>query len=107
MQLRGEERIGDTRCLELDMEPRVKSPHLLRGKIWVDAESKVVVRIEGQPPVGESFFAGRPQVVRDYAVVDGISFAQRRHAISSGLVQGKTEVTIIYNNYPVDRETGR
>jgi hypothetical protein len=107
MHLIGEEKIGDTRCLELDLMPRVKSPHLLRGKVWVDSGNKVVVRIEGQPPVGQSFFAGRPQVVRDYAVVDGIAFAQRSHAISSGLIQGKTEVTIIYDNYVVDRDTVR
>jgi hypothetical protein len=107
MHLIGEEKIAGKRCLELDLMPRVKSPHLLRGKLWVDSGNKFVVRIEGQPPVGQSFFAGRPQVIRDYAVVDGFAFAQRSHAISSGLIQGKTEVTIIYDNYVVDRDTVR
>jgi len=107
MHLSGEEKIGNTRCLELDLTPRVRRPHLLRGKVWVDSGNKLVVRIEGQPPVGQSFFAGRPQVVRDYAAVDGFAFAQRSHAISSGFVQGKTEVTIIYDNYVVDRDTVR
>jgi hypothetical protein len=105
MHLVGEEKLGDTKCLELDLMPRVKSPHLLRGKVWVDSGNKLLVRIEGQPPVGQSFFAGRPQVVRDYSPVDGFAFAQRSHAVSSGFIQGKTEVTIIYDNYVIDRDT--
>ena len=103
MHLIGEKEIGGTRCLELDLMPRVKSPHLLRGKVWVDSGNKLVVRIEGQPPVGQSFFAGRPEVVRDYAAVDGFAFAQRSHAISSGFIQGRTEVTIIYDHYVIEQ----
>jgi hypothetical protein len=104
MHLVGREKIGDTPCLALELMPKRKSPHLLRGKLWVDSRSKAVIRIEGQPLVGESFFAGRPEVVRDYALVDGITLAQRSHAISSGLIQGKTAITIIYDNYVVDRD---
>ena len=107
MHLLGEQRIGNTSCLALELMPRVKSPHLLRGKLWVDSQSKAVVRIEGQPPVGESFIAGRPEIVRDYVTVEGIALAQRSYATSSGLIQGKTAITIIYDNYIVDRDLMR
>jgi hypothetical protein len=107
MHLIGEQKIGETNCLALDLIPKVKSPHLLRGKIWVDSRTKAVIRIEGRPPVGESFFAGRPELIRDYALVDGIALAQRSHATSSGFIQGKTEITIIYDNYVVQRDPVR
>jgi hypothetical protein len=49
MHLRGEASIDDKPVLAIDLTPRLKSPHLLKGKIWVDAKTKTVVRIEGQP----------------------------------------------------------
>jgi hypothetical protein len=107
MRLIGEEKIGDTPCLALELMPKRKSPHLLRGKLWVDSRSKAVLRIDGQPPVGVSFFEGRPEVVRDYALSNGIALAQRSRATSSGLIQGKTEITIVYDNYVVERDSAR
>ena len=104
MHLIGEEKIGDTPCLALELMPKRKSPHLLAGKLWVDSRSKAVVRIDGQPLVGVSFFEGRPEVVRDYVLIDGFALAQRSHATSAGLIQGKTEITIVYDNYVVDRD---
>ena len=107
MHLIGEEKIGDTPCLALELMPKRKSPHLLAGKLWVDSRSKAVVRIDGQPPVGVSFFEGRPEVVRDYVLIDGFALAQRSHATSAGLIQGKTEISIVYDNYVVDRDPTR
>jgi hypothetical protein len=107
MHVTGEAKIGDTPCLVLDLKPRFRSPHLLRGKLWVNSRNKAVVRIEGQPPAAQSFFAGRPEVIRDYALVGDNALAQRSHATSSGLLQGKTEITIIYDNYVVDRDPAR
>jgi hypothetical protein len=79
----------------------------LAGKLWVDSRSKTVGRIDGQPPVGVLFFEGRPAVVRDYVSIDGFALAQGSHATSAGLIQGKTEITIVYGNYVVDQDRTR
>ena len=98
-RLLGAEKMNGYTCWALELTPRRKSPHLLRGRVWIDQTSKALVRIEGQPPVGESLWAGRPEVVRDYAVLQGFSLVQHSHATSHGFIQGKTEVDIRYEHY--------
>ncbi len=48
-RLVGEENAGDRRCYVLELLPRRMDKNLLRGKIWVDADSYLVRRIQGQP----------------------------------------------------------
>jgi hypothetical protein len=99
IRLVGEEVVRGRPCEVLELIPRRKSPHLLRGRAWVDAKDYSLVRIEGRPSASLSFLAGRPMIVRDYENIYGFAFAKRSHALSDSLLLGTTELTIEYSGY--------
>jgi hypothetical protein len=105
MKLTGEETLSGRPCEVLELTPRKKSAHLLKGRAWVDSKDYSLVKIEGRPTASASFFVGRPLVTREYESVDGFSLARRSHAVSDGLFLGKTELTIEYNDYHVTTES--
>jgi hypothetical protein len=98
----GQETLGGRNCDLVELNPRAKSPHLLKGKAWLDAGTHVLVRIEGRPTASPSFLAGKPEVIRDYTEIEGFSLAEKSHAISDSFLLGKTDLTIEYTNYRVN-----
>jgi negative regulator of sigma E activity len=52
----GQEQINGKRCYVLQLIPLRKDPHLLRGKIWVDASTYLLHRMEGAPPSSPSWW---------------------------------------------------
>ena len=102
IRLIGKENLNGRPCDVVELNPRTKSPHLLKGKAWVSAEGQLLLRIEGKPTASVSFLAGRPAIVRDYEEVDGFSLAEKSHAVSESFLLGKTDLTIEYTGYRVD-----
>lgn len=94
MRLIAEEAIRGRNCKVLELVPRLKSPHLLNGRAWVDANDYSLVRIEGKPTASPSFLAGRPMITRDDEQIEGFSLATRSHALSDSFLLGETELTI-------------
>jgi hypothetical protein len=43
--------VEDKPVLEIDVTRRLEESLSIKGKIWVDAKTKTVVRFKGQPPV--------------------------------------------------------
>jgi hypothetical protein len=101
MRIIGEESLAGRQCEVLELIPRTKSAHLLKGRAWVDAKDHSLMRIEGKPGVSPAFWAGRPMIVREYERIDGFSLARKSHALSDSLLLGKTELTIEYSDYKV------
>ncbi len=97
----GRESIQGKECDTVELTPRKKSTHLLKGKAWVDAENHLAIRVEGKPTASISFLAGRPEVVRDYEEIDGFSLARKSSALSESFILGKTELTVEYTGYHV------
>jgi hypothetical protein len=102
MKLVGQEDLDGRMCDVVELTPRTKSAHRLRGKAWFDSGSHVLVRIEGKPTSSPSFLAGYPDVVRDYTQVDGFSLARKSHAVSQTFLLGKTDLMIEYTDYRVN-----
>ncbi|MES1260983.1 MAG: hypothetical protein ABUS49_04535 [Acidobacteriota bacterium] len=102
MKWLGEQTLEGRKCEIVGLEPRRKSPHLLRGKAWVDATSHNLIRIEGKPTASLSFWASNPQVIREYMEIGGFSFARRSHALSQSFLLGHSELVVEYSDYQVE-----
>jgi hypothetical protein len=102
IKLVGPEGVEGRACDLVEITPRAKSAHLLKGKAWLDSGSHMLVRIQGKPTASPAFLAGIPEVVRDYVEVDGFSLARKSHAISQTFLLGKTDLTIEYTDYRVN-----
>jgi negative regulator of sigma E activity len=99
----GSEDLNGRHCEVLTITPKVKSPYVMDGRIWVDAKRKLLVRIKGITPKSPSFLAGKPEILRDYGEQNGYSLATHSHATSSGLFAGKTVIDIDYVHYQLTR----
>lgn len=99
MRLIAEELIRGWKCEVLELLPRTKGPHVLKGRAWVDSEDYSLVRIEGKASVSPSFLAGRPMIIREYEKTEGFSLAKPSHATSDSIFLGHRELTIEYNDY--------
>ena len=101
MKFLGEQVLEGRKCEIVELQPLRKSPHLLRGKAWVDAASHNLIRIEGKPTASMSFWASSPYVVRDYMEVGEFSFARVSHATSHSFLLGQSELVVEYSDYQV------
>jgi hypothetical protein len=58
-----EEVVNGERCYVLELLPRRKAKNLLRGDIWVDADTYLIHRIEGEPVKSSSWWLRDVRVV--------------------------------------------
>lgn len=68
----GEADLGGRPCYVLELLPRRKDERLIRGKIWVDADTYLVHRVEGQPAKGPSWWLRDVRIVLTYGDVGGM-----------------------------------
>lgn len=67
-----EENAGGRRCYVLELLPKRKAKNLLRGKIWVDADTYLPQRIEGVPVKTPSWWLRRLRIELRYGEVGGM-----------------------------------
>jgi MucB/RseB N-terminal domain len=65
----GENRLNGQRSYVLELIPRRKSKNLLRGTIWVDAETHLPLRVEGEPAKDPSWWLSDVRIVIVYGYV--------------------------------------
>ena len=68
-RLNREDEISGRRCYVLDLIPKRKSKSLLRGAIWVDAQSYLPPRVEGEPTQNPSWWVTGARIVLLYGYV--------------------------------------
>jgi len=81
VKLLGEEDVRTYSCYVLRATPTRVDKYLFEGKIWVDKQDLVVVRIEGHPAANPSFGIKRADFVRVYQRVDGFWLPQRDETV--------------------------
>lgn len=86
----------------LNVEPKVESKFLYRGKIWVDAHDFAVTRIEAQPARNPSFWTTKSVIHHTYQRVDnGFYLPRENKTITSVRLGGTATLTIEYQSYQV------
>jgi hypothetical protein len=86
----------------LNVEPKVESKFLYRGKIWVDAHDFAVTRIEAQPARNPSFWTTKSMIHHTYQRVDnGFYLPKENKTITSVRLGGVATLTIEYRSYQV------
>jgi hypothetical protein len=72
LRLIGEDYVGAQRCYVLELLPRRKDKNLLHGKIWVDATTYLLHRMEGEPAKAPSWFLRDASIKFVYGDVGGM-----------------------------------
>jgi hypothetical protein len=103
-QLLGSEVAAGRTCYLLALSPHTKTQFLIVGKVWVDAESYGVVRMEGQFAASVSMLLGAPHITEDYVDVRGFWLPGHVRSVTSSILLGPTELDIQFSNYQVDRD---
>jgi hypothetical protein len=86
----------------LNVEPKVESKFLYRGKIWVDAHDFAVTRIEAQPAKSPSFWTTKSMIHHTYQRVDSEFYLPKENkTITSVRLGGTATLTIEYQSYQV------
>lgn len=86
----------------LNVEPKVESKFLYRGKIWVDAHDFAVTRIEAQPARNPSFWTTKSLIHHTYQKVDNAFYLPKENkTVTSVRLGGTATLTIEYESYQV------
>ena len=88
-QLLGEEQVDGRRCYLIGLKPKREEKDLLRGKLWVDAETYNIRRIEGSPVKNPSWWLHDLSILMDFAEVDGMWLRTSMHAVANVRFKGK------------------
>ncbi len=88
-QLLGEDSLDGRRCYLLGITPRREDKDLIRGKLWVDAQSYNVRRIEGSPVKSPSWWLHDVHILMSFAEVDGMWLRTFTQAVANVRFRGK------------------
>ena len=70
--LLGKESLNGKTAYVLQLSPRAETTELLRGKAWVDPDSFLVVKVEGEPAKNPSWWIKDLKIAIDYGRADGV-----------------------------------
>ncbi len=84
-----------------DVQPKIPSKFLYRGKIWVDAKDFAVSRMEVEPAKSPSFWTKKSDIRHTYAKVDGFWLPKQNRSVSTIRLGGQAVLTIDYNDYKI------
>jgi hypothetical protein len=86
------------------VSPKKKRQGLYRGELWVDADTYLRVQESGYLVKNPSIVLRKVQFVRRYEIRNGISVPRQMQTVADTWLVGKTELTIDYSNFSLDRQ---
>jgi outer membrane lipoprotein-sorting protein len=97
----GTETEGDRTYYVLTLEPKSKSPYLVKGRAWIDASEYALVRLEGVVAKKPSIWAGTPVVRQTYFKSGQLWLPEKNLSTTDAPVFGKTDLSIESSDYVV------
>lgn len=85
----GEEDVSGQRCYVLELLPRRKDKYLLRGTIWVDANTYLLHRTEGEPAKTLSWWVRDVHIALLYGDVSGMWLQTASEATANVRILGQ------------------
>jgi hypothetical protein len=89
----------DTSSYVFEALPRNPGRYHFRGKVWIDAASHGIRRIEGEPARSPSFWVRRTRFVHEYARFGEFWFPVRNHTEVQLLIFGRSALDIEYRDH--------
>ncbi len=83
------------------LKPRHKAPGLFKGKIYLDASSGTLRRMEGRVSKSPSFFIRSIDFAQDFEEIDGFNMPTRMQSTTRAHVIGRAVVSIVHRAYHV------
>jgi hypothetical protein len=98
-EMEGTEYLDGHPVYVIGIAPRTPNKYLMQGRIWIDAEEYVIVRIEGKPARNPSFWIKSVHFVHNYEKRGSFWFPVSDRSVTDARIFGSTEVTIDYFDY--------
>jgi outer membrane lipoprotein-sorting protein len=84
-----EDKLDGSRCYVLAMVPKRDEKELVRGQVWVDAQSYKIRRVEGKPMKSPSWWLRDTSILMTFADVNGMWLRTATYAVSSLRFKGQ------------------
>ncbi|MFZ0980749.1 MAG: outer membrane lipoprotein-sorting protein [Candidatus Acidiferrales bacterium] len=89
----GENQLSGRRCFVLELIPKRKSKNLLRGTIWIDAQSLLPYRVEGEPAKNPSWWLTDVRIDLRYGYVGPMWVQTSSKATANVRIIGPSSMT--------------
>ncbi|MGA8185807.1 MAG: hypothetical protein WB819_19435 [Terriglobia bacterium] len=98
-----EEDVSGQHCYVLELLPRRKDKHLLHGNVWVDANTYLIRRFEGQPAKNPSWWVRDVRVALAYGDVGGMWLQTASKSTAKARILGPYTVVSRDVNYQISK----
>ena len=85
----------------LNVEPKIPSKLLYRGRIWVDSRDFAVCRIEAEPAKNPSIWIKKTEIHHSYLKVSDFWLPAENQSVTAVRGGGRAVLTIKYQNYEI------
>ena len=91
--LLGEDHFQGTRCFVLQLKPKRKDPSLVDGRAWIDANTYLVRKVEGQMSKSPSWWVKDVRLTVLFGEIGGIWTQLSSNAIANVRIMGRYSVS--------------
>ena len=91
--------IDDRLVHVFQVKPHKKRAGLFKGRVYLDAHTGALVRVEGNVVKSPSFFVKRIEFVQDYTDVQSFTLPAHIHSEAKARIVGRTIVDITHRDY--------